>query len=54
MVTILPTKTIAAKNEDALSYIRVRGLYYLAAVFVATIYTLTLYPTYHLGHVTWH
>ena len=35
--TILPTKTTAARNEDALSYLKVRGLYYLAVVFVATI-----------------
>ena len=37
--TIFLTKTIAAQNEDALSYVRVRGLYYLAVVFVATILT---------------
>ena len=34
---ILLTKTTAAQTEDALSYYRVRGLYFLAAVFVATI-----------------
>ena len=37
---ILLTKTTATQNEDALSYFRVRGLYYLAVVFVATIYHL--------------
>ena len=34
---ILLTKTTAAGNEDALSYLRVRGLYFLAVVFAATI-----------------
>ena len=33
MQTILLTKTTAARNEDALSYLRVRGLYFLAVVF---------------------
>ena len=37
MKTILLTKTTAAQNEDALSYHRVRGLYFQAVVFVATI-----------------
>ena len=31
---ILLTKTTAAQNEDALSYQGVRGLYFLAVVFV--------------------
>ena len=35
--TIIPTKTTASQNDVALSYYRVRGLYFLAAVFVATI-----------------
>ena len=35
--TILLTKTTAAQNEDALSYYRVRGLYFLAVVFVRSI-----------------
>ena len=35
---ILLTKTAAARNEVVLSYHRVRGLYFLAVVFVATIY----------------
>ena len=35
---ILLTKTTAAQTEDAHSYYRVRGLYFLAVVFVATIY----------------
>ena len=34
---ILLTKTTAAQNEDALSYHSVRGLYFQAVVFVATI-----------------
>ena len=36
-VCILLTKTTAAQTEDALSYHTVRGLYFLAVVFVATI-----------------
>ena len=36
-VTILLTKTTAAQNDVALIYRRVRGLYFLAAVFAATI-----------------
>ena len=36
-VDILPTKTTASQNEDALSCHRVRGLYFLAVVFEATI-----------------
>ena len=39
-LTILLTKTTAAQNEDALSKYRVRGLYFLAVVFVRSIYTL--------------
>ena len=35
--TILLIKTTAAQNEVALSYHRVRGLHFLAVVFVATI-----------------
>ena len=35
-ITILLTKTIAARTEDALSYYRVRGLYSPAVVFVTT------------------
>ena len=34
---ILLKKTTAARNEAALSYLRVRGLYFQAVVFVATI-----------------
>ena len=37
---MLLTKTTAAQNEDALSNYRVRGLYFLAVVFVKSIYTL--------------
>ena len=36
--TIVHTKTTAAKNEVALSYHRVRGLYFLAVVFVRSLY----------------
>ena len=35
--TILLTKITAAQNEDALSYHKVRGLYFLAAIFATTI-----------------
>ena len=35
--TILLTKTTAAQNEAALSYHKVRGLYFLAVAFVVTI-----------------
>ena len=34
---ILLTKTTAAQSEDALTYDRMRGLYFLAVVFAATI-----------------
>ena len=34
------TKTIAAQNEVALSYHRVRGQYFMAAVFATTIVLL--------------
>ena len=37
---ILLTKIAAPQNEVALSYHRVRGLYFLAVVFVTTIYIL--------------
>ena len=37
-ITILLTKTTAPKNEVALSYHSVRGLYFLAVVFATTIY----------------
>ena len=36
-ITILLTKTTAAENAAALSYHNVRGLYFLAVVFVGTI-----------------
>ena len=32
-ISILLSKTTAAQNENALSYLRVRGLYFLAVVF---------------------
>ena len=44
--TILLTKTTAAQNEDALSNYRVRGLYFLAVVFVRSIYTLGSNPVF--------
>ena len=37
LVTILLTMTTAAQNVDSLTYHIVRGLYFLAVVFVATI-----------------
>ena len=37
MPYILLTKTAAAQNEVALSYLKVRGLYFLAVVFAGTI-----------------
>ena len=37
---ILLTKTTAAQSEDALSYDRMRGLHFLAVVFVATVIAL--------------
>ena len=40
LYTILLTKTAAAQNEVALSYHKVRGLYFLAVVFAATIYSV--------------
>ena len=42
MQYICLTKTTAAKNEVALSYRRVRGLYFLAVVFAATIFTFAV------------
>ena len=39
---ILLTKTTAAQNEDALSYYRVCGLYFLAVVFVRSIVEILL------------
>ena len=39
-LTILLTKTTAVQNKVALSYYRVRGLYFLAVVFAATISVL--------------
>ena len=36
-ITILFTKTNAAQTEDALSYYRVRGIYFLAVAFMTTI-----------------
>ena len=34
---MLPTKITAAQNGDALGYHKVRGLYFPAAIFAATI-----------------
>ena len=44
IVTILLTKITAAQNDDAPSCHKVRGLYFLAAIFAATI-------TEHEGNV---
>ena len=46
--TIPLTKTTAAQNEVAISYHRVRGLYFLAVVFVATIIILKSDGVYSL------
>ena len=35
--TVRLTKTTAAQNEDTLSYYKVRGLYFLAVVFMRSI-----------------
>ena len=40
-IYILLTKTTAAQNEDALSYHKVRELYFLAVVFVK-VYIVTV------------
>ena len=37
ILDIVLTETTVAQNEDAFSYLRVCGLYFLAVVFVATI-----------------
>ena len=39
---ILLTKTTAARNDDALCYYTVRGLYFLAAVFVRSIVQISI------------
>ena len=46
---ILLTKTAAAQNEDALSYHRVRGLYFQAVVFVVTIGLFACFMTHYHG-----
>ena len=43
-LTIHLTKTTAAQNEVALSYHSVRGLYFLAVVFVTNILRSISYP----------
>ena len=43
-IIILLTKTTAAQNEGALSYRRVRGLYFLAVVFAVTKLELLYVP----------
>ena len=45
--SILLTKTTALQNEVALSYHRVRGLYFLAVVFAANVVHLVLRYRYH-------
>ena len=42
MLNMLITKTTAVQTEDALSYYRVRGLYFLAVVFVSRIVYMAL------------
>ena len=52
LATILLTKTTAAQNKDALSYLKVRVLYYLVVVFVATISSCRFNLwNYHITHV---
>ena len=40
VIPIYLTKTTAAQNEVALSYHSVRGIYFLAVVFVRSIFTV--------------
>ena len=40
IISLRLTKTTAARNEDALSHHKVRGLYFLAVVFAATLYMI--------------
>ena len=50
---ILLTKTTAAQNKDALSYHSMRGLYFQAVIFVATIVaTVTKLTPKYLCNVT--
>ena len=42
LFTILLTKTAAAQNEVALCYYRVRGPYFLAVIFMATLFGIFL------------
>ena len=44
---IFLTKTTAAQKEVAISYYRVRGLYFQAVVFAATIFNLPLFVISH-------
>ena len=37
LISALLTKTTATQNEDALSYHRVRGLHFMAVIFVGSI-----------------
>ena len=58
-ITILLTKTTAARNGVALSYHSVRGLYFLAVVFAATVgvtflkivFSFILQPDYNMPKV---
>ena len=43
--TILLAKTTAARNEVSLIYHRVRGVYFLAVVFAATVHNIISYVT---------
>ena len=45
---MLLAKTTAAQNEVALSYHRVRGIYFLTVVFAATIFIVSAIFDYYL------
>ena len=45
---IILAKMTAARNEDALNYHKLRGLYFMAVIFVATIVSFATLITIHL------
>ena len=51
LFTILLTKTTAAQYEPGLSYRRVRGLYFLVVIFVATTWRTQLRRSFHMTDV---
>ena len=54
ILIILVTKTTAAQNADALSYHIVRGLYFLAVVFVRSIMImLKIRVTFYTLHINY-